>query len=92
MLLLDVNVVLAASRSDHPAHAQVRLWFDDMLTREERFTVPTVVWGSFLRLATNRRVFVVPTPLSEALYSYEGTREINTLIVGRAVTGQGAFV
>ncbi|WP_018656126.1 acyl-CoA dehydrogenase family protein [Actinomadura flavalba] len=29
---------------------------------------------------------------AEALYSYEGTREINTLIVGRAVTGQGAFV
>ncbi|WP_235960692.1 acyl-CoA dehydrogenase family protein [Actinomadura macrotermitis] len=29
---------------------------------------------------------------AEALYSYEGTREINTLIVGRAVTGHGAFV
>ncbi|GGL00603.1 acyl-CoA dehydrogenase family protein [Mangrovihabitans endophyticus] len=29
---------------------------------------------------------------SEALYSYEGTREINTLIVGRAVTGLSAFV
>ncbi|XVQ16097.1 acyl-CoA dehydrogenase family protein [Spirillospora sp. CA-255316] len=29
---------------------------------------------------------------AEALYSYEGTREINTLIVGRAVTGMGAFV
>ena len=29
---------------------------------------------------------------AEALYSYEGTREINTLIVGRAITGQGAFV
>ncbi|GAB2938064.1 acyl-CoA dehydrogenase family protein [Rhodococcus aerolatus] len=29
---------------------------------------------------------------AEALYSYEGTREINTLIVGRAVTGVGAFV
>jgi len=28
---------------------------------------------------------------SEALYSYEGTREINTLIVGRAITGMGAF-
>ena len=29
---------------------------------------------------------------SEAIYSYEGTREINTLIVGRAITGLGAFV
>lgn len=29
---------------------------------------------------------------AEALYSYEGTREINTMIVGRAVTGHAAFV
>ncbi|MWB98850.1 acyl-CoA dehydrogenase family protein [Agromyces seonyuensis] len=29
---------------------------------------------------------------AEALYSYEGTREMNTLIVGRAITGKGAFV
>jgi glutaryl-CoA dehydrogenase len=29
---------------------------------------------------------------AEAIYSYEGTREINTLIVGRAITGTGAFV
>lgn len=29
---------------------------------------------------------------AEALYSYEGTREMNTLIVGRAITGQAAFV
>jgi glutaryl-CoA dehydrogenase len=29
---------------------------------------------------------------AEALYSYEGTREMNTLIVGRAITGKSAFV
>ncbi len=29
---------------------------------------------------------------AEALYSYEGTREINALIVGRSITGKGAFV
>ena len=29
---------------------------------------------------------------AEALYSYEGTREMNALIVGRAITGQAAFV
>ncbi|MGO3885582.1 MAG: acyl-CoA dehydrogenase family protein [Mycetocola sp.] len=29
---------------------------------------------------------------AEALYSYEGTREMNTLIVGRAITGRAAFV
>jgi glutaryl-CoA dehydrogenase len=29
---------------------------------------------------------------AEAIYSFEGTREINSLIVGRALTGQSAFV
>ena len=29
---------------------------------------------------------------AEAIYSYEGTREMNTLIVGRSVTGLSAFI
>jgi glutaryl-CoA dehydrogenase len=29
---------------------------------------------------------------AEALYSYEGTPEMNTLIVGRSITGLPAFV
>ncbi len=29
---------------------------------------------------------------AEAIYSYEGTKEINSLIVGRAITGESAFV
>ena len=32
------------------------------MTGNEPFTVPTLVWGSFLRLATNRRIFSIPTP------------------------------
>jgi glutaryl-CoA dehydrogenase len=29
---------------------------------------------------------------AEAIYSFEGTREMNTLIVGKSVTGQSAFI
>jgi glutaryl-CoA dehydrogenase len=29
---------------------------------------------------------------AEAIYSYEGTRELNTLIVGKSITGHSAFV
>ena len=29
---------------------------------------------------------------AEAVYSYEGSREMNVLITGRAVTGLSAFV
>ncbi|MGL5816711.1 MAG: type II toxin-antitoxin system VapC family toxin [Phycicoccus sp.] len=64
-LLLDVNVVLALFRADHPHHEPVRRWFDEVLAAGGSFAVPVTVWASFLRLATNRRVFRVPAPLGE---------------------------
>jgi toxin-antitoxin system PIN domain toxin len=73
VLLLDVNVVLAVQRADHPQHQLTRDWFDAMLTDVERFTVPAVVWGSFLRLTTNRRIFEVPSPRAEAFAFVEAT-------------------
>lgn len=73
MLLLDVNVVLAAHRVDHPDHRSVRAWFDQLLAADEPFTVPNLVWASFLRLATNRRIFDIPSPRTEAFAFIEAT-------------------
>lgn len=73
MLLLDVNVILAAHRADHPHHIRVRAWFDDLLAGDEPFTVPDTVWASFLRLATNRRIFTVPSPLAAAFDFIDAT-------------------
>lgn len=73
MFLLDVNVVLAAHRRDHPNHGAIRPWFDQLLAGDEAFAVPDLVWGSFLRLATNRRVFDVPSPRAEAFAFIEAT-------------------
>lgn len=73
MLLLDVNIVLAAHRDDHPQHDAVRSWFDGMIIDGKRFTVPALVWWSFLRLTTNRRIFEVPTPRPEAFAFVEAT-------------------
>ncbi len=66
MILLDVNVVLSAHRADHPHHQEVRPWFDALLGSDEQFGVPDVVWASFVRIATNRRIFEVPTPVDDA--------------------------
>lgn len=74
MFLLDVNVVLAAHREDHPHHALVRGWFDAVLAGDEPFAVPVLVWASFLRVATNRRIFAVPTPRAEAFAFVDATR------------------
>jgi toxin-antitoxin system PIN domain toxin len=71
--LLDVNVVVAAHRGDHPHHEVVRRWFDDLVAGDEPFTVPVVVWSSFLRLVTNRRVFTLPTPRADAFAFVDST-------------------
>lgn len=74
MILLDVNIVLAAHRGDHPHHATVRPWFDELVAGDEPFTVPDSVWASFVRIATNRRIFIVPTPPDKALEFLMATR------------------
>ncbi|MCY7340761.1 MAG: type II toxin-antitoxin system VapC family toxin [Pseudonocardia sp.] len=73
MYLLDVNVVRAAHRGDHPQHRVVRAWFDGLLAGEEPFTVPATVWASFLRIATNQRIFPVPTPRAAAFAFVDST-------------------
>lgn len=66
MRLLDVNVVLAAHREDHPHFDAARAWLDDTLSTRAPFSVTDIVAGSFLRVATNRRIFSIPTPVAEA--------------------------
>ncbi|MDR1708141.1 MAG: PIN domain-containing protein [Candidatus Accumulibacter sp.] len=66
----DVNVLLAASRDDHPHHAAARSWLVQALADAANgtsFVMQPMVIASFLRLATHPRIFVAPTPVSEAL-------------------------
>lgn len=74
MLLLDVNVVVAAYRADLPQHELVAAWLEDLADRLEPFTVPPVVWASFIRLVTNRRIFDPPSPLRAAFGFVDGVR------------------
>ena len=38
----------------------------DYLAGKEPFAIPGVVWASFIRISTSRRIFTIPTPLTEA--------------------------
>ena len=80
MRLLDVNVVLAAHRDDHPHFETARGWLGEMLIAGIPFSVTDLVAGSFLRIATNRRIFSTPTPTVDA-FAYL-----------RALRGQSAHV
>lgn len=66
----DVNILVAASRSDHPHHKTAYAWLDEAVAScangATLMLMPMVI-ASFLRLVTNAKVFVHPTPVKEAV-------------------------
>lgn len=80
MIVLDVNILVAAFRADHPHHERVRPWLDGVLGQVTPIAVPDVVWVGFVRLCTNHRVFEVPSSLGE------------TVAFARAFVAQPAYV
>lgn len=68
--------------------AMAKLWIADRL-RETVALGREIVGGNGIVIDHDVARFFTD---AEAIYTYEGTREMNTLIVGRAVTGLSAFV
>lgn len=66
----DVNVLVAASRSDHPHHGVALNWLNTALAdqgRSAELGLLGTVTASFLRLVTHPKVFLKPTPMPQAL-------------------------
>ena len=66
----DVNVLIAASRSDHPHHKTAYACLDDAIAacvNGASLRLIPLVAASFLRLVTNSKIFVYPTPVKEAM-------------------------
>ena len=70
-------------------HASLAKVFCSLRTRDIVSRAREVMGGNGILLEHDVARFVAD---AEAIYSYEGTKEINTLIVGRAITGYSAFV
>ncbi|GGD89525.1 acyl-CoA dehydrogenase family protein [Planktosalinus lacus] len=70
-------------------HASLAKVFCSMRTRDVVGRAREVMGGNGILLEYDVARFVAD---AEAIYSYEGTKEINSLIVGRAITGYSAFV
>ncbi len=70
-------------------HASLAKVFCSLRTRDIVSRAREVMGGNGILLQYDVARFVAD---AEAIYSYEGTKEINTLIVGRAITGVSAFV
>lgn len=69
-MIPDVNVLVAASRRDHPHHLAAHGWLDGALDAAAdgmaHIGLPPMVSSGFLRLVTHSKVFVEPTPAREA--------------------------
>lgn len=66
----DVNILVAASRSDHPHHATARAWLEQAMINAGQgasLRLQPMVIANFLRLVTHPKIFVHPTPMSDAL-------------------------
>ena len=66
----DVNVLVAASRSDHPHHVAARAWLEDAVAAAgagAAFTLMPMVLASFLRLVTSAKIFRMATPIEAAV-------------------------
>ena len=70
-------------------HASLAKVFCSMRMRDVVSRAREVMGGNGILLEYDVARFVAD---AEAIYSYEGTKEINSLIVGRAITGYSAFV
>jgi glutaryl-CoA dehydrogenase len=70
-------------------HASLAKAFCTVRMRETVGWARELMGGNGILLENHVGRFVAD---AEAIYSYEGTREVNTLIVGRAITGSSAIV
>lgn len=67
MLIPDVNVLVAAHRTDAAQHPVARTWLQQAVSGVEAVGLTDAVLTGFVRVVTHPRVFVTPTPLDVAL-------------------------
>jgi toxin-antitoxin system PIN domain toxin len=66
----DLNVLLAASRTDHPQHAPALAWLQQAIHRcatGGSIELLPMVTAGFLRLSTNSKIFANPMPIAAAV-------------------------
>jgi uncharacterized protein len=63
----DVNILVAASREDHPHHTVASKWLRSAVAEGNLALLPMVA-TSFIRIVTNAKIFPTPTPPRQALH------------------------
>lgn len=66
MILCDVNVLVYAFRQDMEQHRIYHAWLEETVNGDEPLGINGVVASGFVRVVTNRKVFVEPSRLETA--------------------------
>ncbi len=67
MILVDVNLLVAATMTSAPGHAAAREWLGDRLTGTARVGLPWVCLTGFVRVAGQPRAWERPLPPAGAV-------------------------
>jgi uncharacterized protein len=68
VVLLDVNVLVGAMRTDAPRHDVMRAVLESLRASPEPFALCDPVLSGALRILTHPRIFTPPTPTPAALH------------------------
>jgi toxin-antitoxin system PIN domain toxin len=67
MILVDTNILIYAEDSLSPLHKEARQWWDTQLSGESPVCLCWPILSSFIRITTNRQIFIKPLTMKQAI-------------------------
>jgi len=67
VILPDVNLMVLAHRGELAGHDEAHAWLRGVIEGDTAFGMSELVMSGLLRVVTNPRIFVDPTPLAQAV-------------------------
>jgi toxin-antitoxin system PIN domain toxin len=67
MILVDTNILIYAEDKLSPFHEQARQWWDTQLSGESPVYLCWSILASFIRISTNRLIFMKPLNMKQAI-------------------------
>lgn len=84
MIVVDVNVLVAAFREDAQVHAEMKSWLDGVLGSGRAVAAPAAALSGFLRVVTHPQIFAAPSTLREALDFVDALLGVDTCVIADA--------
>lgn len=91
----DINVLIAAARNDHTHHALALDWLESTLTAahssECSIVIPMVAIAGFIRLISNKQLFVNPASAAQAVAFIDQLLLVRNVEIAEAHQGWPSF-